>query len=50
MYEVGPYSTGEKSHMERLGPLVLTLSLRVDHDREQQKKQKQESLDLESSF
>ncbi|PYI12398.1 hypothetical protein BO78DRAFT_412610 [Aspergillus sclerotiicarbonarius CBS 121057] len=34
MYEVGPFNTQDGSHMGRLGPILLALTLRADHDRQ----------------
>lgn len=50
MYEVGPFDTTKAEHMRNLGPLVLALALRADHDREREQEDAetgQEDIEME---
>ncbi|PLB55280.1 hypothetical protein P170DRAFT_505893 [Aspergillus steynii IBT 23096] len=36
MHEFGPFNTLKKEHMAKLGPILLALTLRADHDRREE--------------
>lgn len=38
MHEVGPFSTQVEQHMVAVGTILLALTLRADHDREEEQR------------